>query len=284
MVAALGTRNLTGEKIYRISKKELLDDVNPEIHSKYDNKLKELMMIKLVPMLVQDFESSIDLTDQVKQDVITISVPKGEYVLYYLVKLTGYMAVINGAPGAGGPVLNHYSKPAVEKYLNRMSDKLTSHIGPLGNYFRAFFTDSLELEGANWCTDMFEQFKERKGYDLAPYFHFILFKVGEMGNAAKGEYGAKPEFALPQTINRVRYDFEDVRVELFKERFIETFVNWCKENGIKSRMQAYGRPCNPVEASMLIDIPECETMDERQYGQGIQRYRLSCGKSLYDEQ
>ncbi|MDQ2862181.1 MAG: hypothetical protein M3R50_00775, partial [Bacteroidota bacterium] len=122
------------------------------------------------------------------------------------------------------------------------------------------------LEGANWCTDMFEQFKEKKGYDLAPYFPFILFKVGEMGNAVKEEYGSKFEPALQQKIDRMRYDFEDVRVKLFKERFMDTFVNWCQKNGVKSRMQAYGRECNPVEASMLIDIPECETWLDRRTG------------------
>ncbi len=265
-MAALGTRNLAGGQTYKISKEELLNDVNPEIHSKYNDKLKDLMMIKLVPLHIQDLDQSIDLTDQVHQDIINVQVPSGEYVLYYLVKLTGYMAVINGAPGAGGPVLNHYSKSAVENYLNRMSDKLVERIGPLGNYFRAFFTDSLELEGANWCTDMLEKFKEKKGYDLAPYFPFILFKVGEMGNAVKEEYGAKFQPEMRETIDRVRYDFEDVRVELFKERFIETFVNWCHKNGVKSRMQAYGRECNPVEASMLIDIPECETWMDRRIG------------------
>ncbi len=263
-MAALGTRNLAGGKTYKISKQELLDEVNPEIHSKYEDKLKDLMMIKLVPMHLQNLDECIDLTDQADSDTITVSVPAGDYVLYYLVKLTGYMAVINGAPGAGGPVLNHYSKSAVENYLNRMSDKLVERIGPLGNYFRAFFTDSLELEGANWCTDMFEKFKEKKGYDLAPYFPFILFKVGEMGNAVKEEYGAKFEPGLQQKIDRVRYDFEDVRVALFKERFIDTFVDWCHKNGVRSRMQPYGRECNPVEASMLIDIPECETwLDSR---------------------
>ncbi|MEX2593932.1 MAG: glycosyl hydrolase [Anditalea sp.] len=256
---ALGTKNLIGGKTFDIDKKELLDDVNPDLHSKHDDKLKELVMLHLVPKAVQDLNECLDLTDQISQDQISISVPSGEYVLYYLVKLTGHMAVINGAPGGGGPVLNHYSKSAVEKYLNKISNKLTSHIGPLGDSFRAFFTDSLELEGANWCEDMFEQFKKRKNYDLAPYFPFILFKVGEMGNAANEDYGANFSPTLQQEIDRVRYDFEDVRVDLFKERFIDTFVNWCKENGVASRMQAYGRPCNPVEASMLIDIPECET-------------------------
>ena len=39
------------------------------------------------------------------------------------------MAVINGAPGAAGPVLNHYSKPAVEFYLNRISEFINGSVG-----------------------------------------------------------------------------------------------------------------------------------------------------------
>ena len=57
------------------------------------------------------------------------------------------MAVINGAPGANGPVLNHLDKGAVERYLNRLANALTAKIGDLHPYVRAFFTDSIELEG-----------------------------------------------------------------------------------------------------------------------------------------
>jgi hypothetical protein len=60
-------------------------------------------------------------------------------------------------------------------------------------------------------------------------------------------------------LGRVRYDFEETRVSLFQERFIHTFTAWCKKHGVRSRMQAYGMDCHPLEASMLIDIPECET-------------------------
>jgi len=42
------------------------------------------------------------------------------------------MAVINGAPGAAGPVLNHYSKSAVTNYLNRISEHITGKIGIWG--------------------------------------------------------------------------------------------------------------------------------------------------------
>ena len=90
--------------------------------------------------------------------------------------------MINGAPGATGPVLNHFNKPAVQKYLNNMSDKIQNRLGPLSGNIRSLFTDSMELEGSNWSYDMAEEFKKRRGYDVQPYLPFILFKMGSMGN------------------------------------------------------------------------------------------------------
>jgi hypothetical protein len=57
----------------------------------------------------------------------------------------------------------------------------------------------------------------------------------------------------------VELDFYLTRIELFKERFIDTFNAWCHTHGLQSRMQAYGRGMHPLEASMEIDIPDCET-------------------------
>ena len=257
-MASLGTRKLSGG-VVQLTKKELLDSVNPHIYSKYEDPQKALLMVNVAPAEVNDFSQCKEVTDQFQGDVLKLTLPEGTYTLYYVVKLTGFMAVINGAPGAGGPVLNHYSKSSVANYLNRMSDRLKAKIGPLGNYFRAFFTDSLELEGANWADDIFAEFERRKQYDIRPYFPFILFKTGAMGNAVQEEFGSRFSSDLQDVIERVRYDFEEVRVQLFKERFLNTFVDWCHDNGVQSRMQAYGRPCNPVEASMSLDIPECET-------------------------
>ena len=87
------------------------------------------------------------------------------------------MAVINGAAGAAGPVLNHYSKPATEKYLDRVSGYISGKIGNMGDYIRAMFCDSMELEGANWNDDLPSEFEKRRGYSLLPYLPFILKKV-----------------------------------------------------------------------------------------------------------
>ena len=257
-IIVVGTKNLEGGKRYSFTQKELFDSVPPP--SDYAKRVNELFMLRLAPAGMDVFTPGIDLDSQLRNESIDIDVPAGGgHIFYYLVKVTGFQMVIQGAAGANGPVINHYEKAAVENYLNRFSDLLTKKLGPLVTYFRAFFTDSIELEGANWCHDLFEQFEQRKGYNLKPYFPYILFKVGEGGNTVHDTYGSVFSFEVQTILDRVRYDFQEIRVQLFHERFIETFVSWCGRNGVKSRMQAYGMACHPLEASMLIDIPECET-------------------------
>ena len=256
---ALGTKKLSGPMPVKVSRAELLDSVQPRFVSSYKDSEKELFGLTLVPSQLSATTAGVRMDEQRNREVIEFDLPSGDHVLYFLVKITGFMAVINGAPGATGPVLNHYSGPAVQRYLDRLSSRLTAKIGPLGEHFRAFFTDSIELEGANWCDDMFAQFRERRGYDLSPWLPFVLFKVGEMGNAVSGHYGAdfSPEFQAQ--VDLVRYDFETTKHELFQERFVGTFAKWCTRNGVKSRMQAYGMDCDAINAGMLVDIPECET-------------------------
>ena len=236
-----------------------MDEVNPALVSPYKDSLKELVHLTLVPLDLQSESEQTVLDQQLGKEEITVDVPPGEHVLYFLVKLTGYMAVINGAPGANGPVLNHFDADAVKRYLDRISDRLSATLGPLGQSLRAFFTDSIELEGANWCADMQEQFRRRRGYDLSPWLPFVLFKVGEMGNPVSGTYGSAFSPDFNSRVEFVRYDFETLKRELFQERFVETFADWCRRIGVKSRMQAYGMECDVMTGSMTVDIPECET-------------------------
>ena len=256
-IVIVGTRNLAGGQSYSFTQKELLNSVEPP--SNYPNKVSEMFMLRLAPASMQSFIPGTSLDAQLKNDTITVNVPAGDHVLYYLIKYTGFQQVIQGALGAMGPVINHYQQSAVQNYLDHFGDLLTSKLGPLNNYFRAFFTDSIELEGANWCDDFFEQFKIRKGYDLEPYFPYILFKVGEMGNAVNEKYGSEFSAELQININQIRYDFLETKQALFQERFVGTFTAWCKKHQVKSRMQAYGMDCNAIDATMQLDIPECET-------------------------
>ena len=61
----------------------------------------------------------------------------------------------------------------------------------MGDYIRAMFCDSMELEGANWNDDLPDEFEKRKGYSLWPYLPLVLKKVGPMGNPVEEKYGTE---------------------------------------------------------------------------------------------
>jgi hypothetical protein len=82
----------------------------------------ELISLSLVPDPLTDMKQVTDLNQNLDDEVQKITVPAGKHALYALVKINGFMQVINGAPGATGPTLNHYNKAFVSQYLNRMSD------------------------------------------------------------------------------------------------------------------------------------------------------------------
>ncbi|WP_347396286.1 glycosyl hydrolase [Parabacteroides leei] len=237
---------------------DLLKDASPQVASKYEGSTSELYSFCLAPVEMSTFAPAQDIPFDKGAEVIAIDIPEGEYILYVLVKVTGFQAVINGAPGAAGPVLNHYNQAAVEKFLNRMSDNLFPAISGLKG-FRAMFCDSMELEGANWCHDFLEEFRSRRGYDVEPYLPFILYKVGHMGHAIEGAVATILTSQAKEEVDRVRYDFFVTCMDIVRDRFLKPYMQWCNKYNFKSRVQTYGREFHPLEASMEVDIPECET-------------------------
>jgi hypothetical protein len=258
-VIVVGAKKLEGPLDYEISMFDLFKTADPAISSPFPGRTVDMLSVQLAPGVINKLEDVKDLSDQIPNGKIKFKIPEGKFVLYALVKIHDFAQVIQGAPGATGPVLNHYNKAAVEKYLNKMSDTMEQKIGPLSSGIRSLFTDSLELEGANWCADMQEQFQKRRGYDLMPCLPFILYKLEGMGNTWVYDYGAEHGSEFKEMINRMRYDFELTKAELIKERFVDPYINWCKKINVRSRMQAYGRGYFLLEGSFETDIPECET-------------------------
>jgi hypothetical protein len=265
-ILTAGRRACDGPGTVTISEAEMLAGVELSMHSKHDDILKKIWRIYLTPASLDRFEAGRDLTGAFADGKLTFEAPPGPHVLHYLVVQTGFMAVINGAPGSDGPVLNHFRREAVEFYLRHMSEGMQPQMERLGDYFRAFFCDSLELEGANWCDDFLPEFERRRGYDVAPLLPFVLFKTGEMGNAVEDDQAVKLGPAAGDVVRRARYDCWVTLIELFRERFITPFAAWCRGLGGKSRAQAYGHGYDPVESSMLVDIPECESWLNRDIG------------------
>lgn len=228
--------------------------VDPQVTEKNADRTFELVSAKLTPMTIRSIAEVKDLALGAK----AIVVPE-DGMLYALVRCRSFASVINGAPGASGPILDHMNALAVRRYLEWMSNTLEGRFGPMKNWLRAYFVDSMELEGANWTDDMAEEFRRRRGYDLMEWLPFTMFKVGRLGNVEKYEYGAVQSPEFKEQVRRVRYDFELTKAELLDERYTQTFLDWCHRQGVKARAQAYGRGFFPLESSLGYDIPEGES-------------------------
>ncbi len=258
-ILSVGRRRVAGPATVTLTEQEMVDSVDLTLHSKNDAIFKTVKFARLTPAALDRFEPGTDVTDRLRDGRLTVDVPAGDHILHFFVVQEGFQAVINGAPGSDGPVLNHFSRAATEFYLNHMSDGMKARLGGLGTCFRAVFCDSLELEGANWNEDLLPEFQRRRGYDLLPWLSYMLQKTGHMGDAVEEAVTVKAGPELEDGVQRVRYDYWITLIELFRERFLEPFVAWCRAQGVQSRVQAYGHGYDPLESSMLVDIPECET-------------------------
>jgi hypothetical protein len=252
-------KKVEGGKPFEISEFEVFKQLDPGVTVVNTARRPRIVSAYMVPDSINNLSEAIDITSQFKDGELNMEVPKGSYQFYAMVEFESFADVINGAPGAAGSILNHMDAAAVRRYLDHMSSTIEKRIGPLSKHLRAFFTDSMELEGTNWTTDFRSEFLRRRGYDVMPWLPFTMFKVGRLGNVTSYVFGAKKGPKFKDEVDRVRFDFELTKAELLLERFSATYYQWCKDQGVKSRAQCYGRGLFPLESSLGCDIPEGES-------------------------
>ena len=140
--------------------------------------------------------------------------------------------------------VNHFDAEAVGRHCEYLGGKYKEAVGDeFGKTLESFFCDSFELpylaSGIKWSDKLLQKFKEQKGYELTKYLPAIWWDV-------------------ENTSAKIRYDVNEFLSDVGYETFFKTFLNWCKENGVKGRIQAYGFETDILKASGITDIPEME--------------------------
>jgi hypothetical protein len=143
-----------------------------------------------------------------------------------------------------GPVVDHLSKRAMERYCSYLGGKLRAAVGQeLGGTVESFFGDSFEVpihrNGIYWNQEMPGEFQRRKGYDLVPYLPALWWEVGDISP-------------------KIRYDVNDVLHQVGREAFFDTFLRCCESNHVKGRIQPYGFVTDILEGAGKAHIPEME--------------------------
>ncbi|MFW5759612.1 MAG: glycosyl hydrolase, partial [Cyclobacteriaceae bacterium] len=212
----------------------------------------ELMFIKLVPVKASGLDEMKNLGAAFTNGKLSFEVPEGDYELVFGLLQVGHRGVQLGAKGAAGPVMDHYDAAVVKDYLARLK-KIEEDTGiPLAELIRALFCDSIELAGANWADSFAEIFEQTYGYSLQPYLPFVFYQPYQ--GYQENQYAA----SFQEELSRVRYDYNKLLVKIFLDNFTKTFHQFCQENNLLSRYQAYGTPflMDMLEGYMIPDIPE----------------------------
>lgn len=159
-----------------------------------------------------------------------------ESVLFFISSRTG-MQVKRAAVGAEGLVLDHYERAALDRHLAAVGGPLLDALASCPP--RAIFCDSLEVFGSDWSPDFLEEFRKRRGYDLAPHLPALVADIG------------------PHT-GAVRNDWVLTLTELAEDEFLTPLHEWARKRGVSLRVQAYGTPPVALASARLVDLPEGE--------------------------
>ena len=211
----------------------------------------ELLAARLIPVGLNSLDEIIDLSPMIKADQLNYRTGDRDYVLVLLYNERKFMSVYHGSPGADGPIMDHFRREVVRAYLNRLKAIERETGVPLADLIRALFCDSIELGGSNWTDDMASVFRERLGYDITPYLPFVVQPHNQPNT-----YESTEEFS--DHLQRVQYDFYQVLIDVFLERFTREFQDFCTENALLCRYQAYGPPyyMGLFQGNLIPDIPE----------------------------
>jgi hypothetical protein len=144
--------------------------------------------------------------------------------------------VKRAAPGGEGKAINPYSARAMSEYLQHFDRAFAGSDVVMP---RAMYHDSFEFKG-NWSKDFPQEFKKRRGYDLADHLP-ALFGEGDAEN-----------------VGRIKSDYRETLSDLHLE-YLQTWVSWSRRYGTTTRNQAHGAPANLLDLYAASGIPETET-------------------------
>ncbi len=180
---------------------------------------------------IKDLMNDVD-----KEGYLTWQPPEGEWTLYAVFNGWSGMQVKRAAPGGEGNVMDYFSLESLQAYLKPFDDFFASY---KGKPVRAFYNDSYEVK-SDWTRDLFDQFIQRRGYDLR---HHLPSLAGE------GD---------PDKVARIKSDYRETMSDLLVEVYTKNWVKWCHDHNSVARNQAHGMPANFMDSYAYSDIPETE--------------------------
>jgi hypothetical protein len=157
--------------------------------------------------------------------------------VYAAIRIKNGDRVKRASEGGKGWAIDTFDEEITEWYFEEFWNRIKLDDALV----RCFFHDSFEYSG-DFTPRFTDEFKKRRGYDLAEVLHVLAGDVEGNDNIAA----------------RVRSDYRETLSDLVLESFIQPMTRWANSHGSMNRNQAHGSPGNVLDLYAACDIPETE--------------------------
>jgi hypothetical protein len=188
---------------------------------------------------VSGTEKSFDPASAVRIDLTSGSVPPaaGSRIALFFIASHTQQQVKRPAAGAEGYVLDHFSRAAIDEHLADVATPLLNAFGNQPPY--SVFSDSLEVYGADWTSNLPAEFQRRRGYDLIPHLPELLA-------------GGTPQ------AEAIRHDWGQTLSDLMRDNYLSPITRFAEAHGALFRSQTYGEPAVTLADEAVPNLPEGE--------------------------
>lgn len=225
-----------------------------------------------------DKDSAIVLTEKIVDGCLDFMAPEdGDYIVFYFwIHGTGQTA---GPSASISYTVNYMDRDGVEAFKKYWDEEvLTPELKEtLKENGRAMmYMDSLELStttkgGQLWGYTFMDEFRTRRGYNLAEYLPFIV-KTGGMGSATfiYTYYMEDSVFA-----EKLYNDVYQTMTDMYMYNMMEPMKEWCNKNHMWLRSEiSYGLPFEISQPGKFVDDVETESLE---FASQIDSYRGLAG-------
>jgi len=190
----------------------------------------------------------IDLTSKMSRDgTLDWQAPEGEWqILRFGCTLNDSCRVSTCSEGWDGYALDPFDAGAFRRYWDAVVEPLIADAGPMaGHTLKYLYTDSWEVEVANWTPTLREEFRKRRGYDLLPWLPTIAGKI----------INSRDE------TDRFLQDFRRTMGDLAIDNHFKLFRDGAHRHGMQIHPESGGPHAVPIDAQQCLgynDVPMSE--------------------------
>ena len=189
----------------------------------------------------------INLIDSVDGDTLRCMLPAGRWTILRLAAVPTGAKSKHGRPNLLGYECDKLSKEAAilhwDSYVQVKLDSLNNNGQKL---VMGVTMDSHEGGSQNWTPQMLQEFRQRRGYDLAPWLPVLAGYVVES----------------VESTSQVLYDFRQTIADCIRDNYYGTFQKRATENGLTFTAQAIGNALcitgDAISVKQAVDIPQGE--------------------------